>query len=358
MTDRKLRFGIPIGSLNRAEPNRGDTKLLLETAGWKFKDGSYNHRAEKAIPLLATGDDSVTFYAMKPRAFPYLLSEFKIDAAICGRDIVAEWYSGLMLGEAEKVSHCSRIMKFIKWILNRSEQAKTPREQLEDLLKEDGFCFEKGGSLLGPNLVCDLGYGKVDLVFATPQETYLDYKSVKESGTDEVRGLLEFLVKKNQQIIRHAPLTSDDIRRPKLSLATPYLNIAFRALSEYFPLNELYFPNAATSFRSANKNVRIAEIRSKTEICSAFHDLILECKSSGESIRNCGLVEVGKPLLSSTAGLYSVPHHPLLYPTRIPFIAFYDDEQIEEEMYLEEKIGEIKSKLQSAARELGWLDRV
>ena len=47
--ERKLYIGIPKGSLNRdstKEPNRGDTKLLLETAGWKLK--GYDYKKEES----------------------------------------------------------------------------------------------------------------------------------------------------------------------------------------------------------------------------------------------------------------------------------------------------------------------
>ncbi len=90
---RELYVGIPSGSLNRdsrKEPHKGDTKLLLETAGWRLK--GYEYKQEIPFPEVLRGDREVKFCAMKPRNFPSYLRNHGLDLAICGRDTMIEWY--------------------------------------------------------------------------------------------------------------------------------------------------------------------------------------------------------------------------------------------------------------------------
>jgi len=397
--ERKLFIGIPRGSLNRdsrREPNRGDTRLLLREAGWELS--GYYYKREKYYPKIKKGNKEVKFFVMRPREFPLLLNWGVLDLAICGRDTMEESYSSFWqdyhkevykdpqwryitkLRKSMREKYSPLLKKFRNrhkdlvsapwfrsyetWFIRRERDIERYGMLTLPLIHEDiqkmarselkkGICGKVKYS--GPRELCDLGYGKVDLYFATNKENKF------------LAGLLDFSFSEEANIESVINLTEE------LTCATEYPNIAYRELSKYFfpDLIEINWPQKGLSW-IPTKPVEIL-FSHGTELfpLSKMMYVILECVASGKSLKEGKLETLGESILTSTARLYTTSravihpaycteHNPLIgenlysgwgYARRLNKLATKNGDA----KWREDKIVEVSERLQDASKRLGWL---
>lgn len=83
---RKIIFGVPKGSLNK--PGRGDTKSLLEDAGYIIT--GYSPGEERIDILGIENDQDISLRLLRPQNAPGDLKRKRVDIAIIGDDWVEE----------------------------------------------------------------------------------------------------------------------------------------------------------------------------------------------------------------------------------------------------------------------------
>lgn len=396
--ERKLYIGIPRGSLNRdsrKEPNRGDTRLLLREAGWEL--AGYYYKREKYYPKIVKAPEDlkdVKFFVMRPRDFPSLLAEGYLDLAICGNDLMEEWYSSIwpegytnqLPREFTKINKKrkagifpSDIKEFRKKYsyLQTQQWYKTYEEWYLDtkytyprlseefwhknlnLIKRSMKGKKESLSInFTPYEICNLGYGKVRLFFA------IDKKEKK-------------ILKKIISAFEEIGLERITEMEESLACSTEYPKIAFGQFCKYIPpgLIEIdYSQHRFTYFGQQKPIVITPRHGNETAIPMFASQIILECVSSGTTLDENNLVTIGKSILTSTARLYRGPKEinwPAFYIERIKKnIGFFNIEnrnrldlrELEEaavstgdSKWKQEKIQEVSDKLQNASRKLGWL---
>ena len=369
MLERKLRIAIPRGSLNRdvKEKNRGHTYLLLKEAGWKLE--GYKPGREKYFPEISRGDKEVEFVVMRPRDMPEFLSVGQLDLAICGRDRMEEWYSVRWTDEMNKlvfstyadrtlysrkvISNLTKNNKYHKryykfkrelrdneWFLrdnswykkyeewsirNRLDYESRNRSAYYNRCQDIWWAVKKQINLcIKERELCNLSYGKVDIIFAVSREIKERYKLSNRKNLRDLESLIISLNKGHTNLV----------------LTTEYPNIAYGELMKYLPAELVEFPREVSSVSLLNasfkpnrslKPISIIPFHS-TEISVRFNlaNMILECVASGKSLRTNNLVQIGKPVIKdSTARLYTGNMF-LLYPdSRVDIcVGLHDKESI------------------------------
>src|SRR3989338_8983873 len=87
--ERVLRIGLPKGSLNSEDPNRGNTNELLLRAGYDIV--GYNPGREQPSVLSIKNDPELKLKLIRPQSAPYhALPRRKLDIAIIGGDWVVD----------------------------------------------------------------------------------------------------------------------------------------------------------------------------------------------------------------------------------------------------------------------------
>lgn len=87
--ERVLRIGLPKGSLNSEDPNRGNTNELLLRAGYDIV--GYNPGRERPSALSIRDDPELKLKLIRPQSAPYdALPNGNLDIAIIGGDWVED----------------------------------------------------------------------------------------------------------------------------------------------------------------------------------------------------------------------------------------------------------------------------
>ena len=115
-TEKKLRFGIPKGSLE------AQTLELLRKAGWRIWVDARSY-----IP--SVDDPGLSLRLLRPQEMPRYIADGALDAGITGRDWVAE--NGVDLVEVETFVYSKVSLAPSRWVLVVPEAS--PIKRLEDL---------------------------------------------------------------------------------------------------------------------------------------------------------------------------------------------------------------------------------
>lgn len=320
-TDPEIRFGIPKGSLNREEENRGCTALVLKKAD--FEVIGYDPRREIDFPQTNKKDSFIKFVCAKPKTLIGLLERGVIDMAILGADMVAEkdaksWlFTREIQQRTNNVKHSEADatklpdlpygsrgwLHPIEWIGLKLAEGYNPKrlpEPLSERLNEwdknnlagirnpDKYLSyhtpDEDFGLAEIRYAINLGYGKIDIHW----------------GTKDYDKLIDRKISEHLQRKEMSPL--------KLNICSAYPNLAIKELDKFISMNE---PQGEEDYElldsSDNSLVIINKISSGTEamIELGLADFVVDCTASGLSFENHKLLKTGKPIFrNSTAGLY------------------------------------------------------
>ena len=278
---KKIKMGLPKGSLNT--PGRGNTYQLLKDAGYDIE--GYEPGNESAKRLAITNDPEITPFLTRPQNSPVELDGGMLDIAIVGEDWIREW------------------------------------------------------ALLGIRKICDLEYGQTELVAAVSSDS--PHTSLSE--------LLEqtFLVYDLEQTYVDYGL---------ITCFTEYINIT----KDWFMKNEIYkkiFGNVppVVIARGLN-NLHIK--REKLPLIVIMHsegltegfikkgaDIIVDNSQTGRTLEEYGLRKLEqKPIVVSSAGLYSNDFEPNLCGGRNGFEELLDWQKKKAEEIREQLMGAVEGK--------------
>ena len=290
--ETKIRVGLPKGNLNKDEPNRGYTKMILNLAGYHIQ--GYEPGKETEMPVIRELEDNFEFYCMKPKQFPLLLQKGILNLAIFGKDNQLEYL-------------CSKVSLTDGWD-NPHYSYSCPRELFRifindnsELLSNFDRLVKNNGSLLSdkydtiPELV-NLGYGRVDVCWGSNKKLLFQRRPFDPHGCES-----------NVQISSAYPnLTFMELGSHFTALGLAYFfdnsdNEKTFTLttspSSFLKRNPLKYPEICINSLASNTETMI-----KLGLCN----FIVDSVSSGKSFERNELVQVGKPLVKdSTARVYS-----------------------------------------------------
>lgn len=116
MTDKKIKIGIPKGSLQE------HTIRIFKSAGFKIETNGRSY-------VLEVDDQSIEAFLLRPQEIPKYVERGNIDAGISGEDWVVE--SGARIEEICDLEYAKKDIKKIKWVLAVSKNSKI--KKVEDL---------------------------------------------------------------------------------------------------------------------------------------------------------------------------------------------------------------------------------
>lgn len=354
--ERRLYVGIPKGSLNNPKSNRGHTELLLKHAGWEL-DG-YEPGHEKSYPDILSGDKEVKFICMRPRCMPFFLKKGMLDMTICGQDIIQEHFSknAWMEFESDLAYHSMksflgrpkgnpRLNLIYSDIYNAYiESVKEGYNKIELIPNEEDkrrkyTSIKRAGKRV--KMIEDLGYGKVRLNFAVRR----DLKEKIKIHSNRKRDIAD--------VIRTYPSSP-------LSIITEYPYLAYFALAgrvnpEHIGIFGLKHYNGDSGNKVEIIEANGTEVFLSTPLCEAIFD----CISTGRHLKEHGLVELGIPIVNSTAGVFMREDFQRTGPAYLKEkrkLTNYDlpnGEREKETTWALDKINEVTEKLKQASLKYG-----
>jgi len=222
-----IHLGLPKGSLNTEE--RGNTHQLFLDAGYEIEGYCPGKESQRKMKI---NDDEIELHLFRPQNMPEALDNRFLDAAIIGHDHVVD------------------------------------------------------ANYQSVERICDLGYGKVRIVFAV----HIDYPA---------DNLTQFFLMHN------------NVKGP-LHIYTEYVHITRRAIMENEGYHTVFGEKSPliTMNRLSdgeNDDIRICFSHGATELfIGRGADLIVEATQTGRALKENNLKEIGT-VLESSAGLYVGP---------------------------------------------------
>lgn len=385
-TARKIRFALPKGNLNRPIPKnkndknhyRGHTRELFRLAGYDIR--GYEPGEEQTHPIIPELEDKIEFLTMKPRQLPLIMARGSIDFAIVGQDSYEEWLSGLweyadrrikkdetMKSDGEfvflhKNSTYSLKDKFLEIVLfgktnNKVEDyfnnTKDFSNRFDNFVRKNNNAWCKADKysrlmaaynpimaralfteaqpqkIVGdvPKLeLADLSFGKTRTIWAISKYQY-DPSSISLPNIETIDSEQPWLTLR--EMLKIFPRNMVNLENP------PYQD----------PINP---PEGTENLR----NISIYPMLSNTEVSK---NLTVQCVASGQSLKKNGLVEIGNPILESTARIYRFPRKSkFIIKDKFNLLSLIENAN-EEEVRTYRIITPIVKRLQAASIEYGKL---
>lgn len=301
--ERKLYVGIPKGSLNNPKPNRGHTELLLKYAGGELN--GYEPKHETSYPELVSEDKEIKFICMRPRCMPFFLKKGMLDMAICGQDIIQEHFAKNAWMEFERDLAYHSIKSFMGHLKDNPQNNAHYRDIYNAYQESIREGFHK------ITLVPEKEYWKDGRKYTSIKNPGKRIKMIEDLGYGKVR--LNFSVRKDlkEKIRIHANRKRDiaDVIRTypasPLNIITEYPYLAYFALAgrihpEHIGIFGLKHYSGDSGSKVEIIEANGTEVFLSTPLCEAMFDSI----STGRHLKEHGLVELGIPVLESTAGVF------------------------------------------------------
>lgn len=223
MTKQKLRLGLPKGSLNN--PNRGNTNLLLQYAG--YEPQGYEPGKESDLEL-RLNDDEIAPFLCRPQSAPIELELGYLDAAIIGGDWVREYLAGNVWNRKKLDTICFRKnLGYGRVEIVAVVPENSPFGSLGEFFlkveKRPIICFTEYPNITKNSFVLNPGYMEkfwkiADLRVGRPLEPLVRARELSNDGNDLVQiimsdGVTEGFISKGADIIIEATQTGETLRK-------------------------------------------------------------------------------------------------------------------------------------------------